>query len=434
MVGKPLEPLPTDAASVGAFARDLRSGARLVAHAPERPLPPASNAKLLTTAVALDRLGPDYRFRTRVHGVGDRKESRLDGDLVLEGRGTPDLSVADLRTLAEHVREAGVRTVAGDLVCDASWFGPREYGPGWCVDDPRHAYGAPSTALALARNRVDVTIADPDRTGEFEATVEPDSGVVDLAVDVEPTDGESDLSAESDPGAGIVEVSGTLVRGESETVSAPVGSPLVHFGSAFRMALADAGVTVAGETRPTRVSPAGERLATHESPPLSAVCRETNVPSDNFLAETLARTAAESRGEGTWDAWTDLVGEFLDDRSVAHHRIRDGSGLSRYNLVSARGLVEVIEWASDREWGESFLASLPEAGEEGTLADRLGDVDATVRAKTGTLTGTRALSGVIEDEGEPAVAFSVLLSNLVGELEEGARDAQDEFVRALCTR
>lgn len=431
----PLDPLPTGTASVGAYALDLRSGVTLASHAPDRPLPPASNAKLLTTAVGLDRLGPDYRFETRVQAAGDHDGGRLDGDLVLEGRGAPDLSVADLRTLAEHVREAGVRTVAGELICDGSWFGPREHGPGWCVDDPRHAYGAKSTALALARNVVEVTVTDPDGTDAFEATVEPDTAVVDLALDVDATDGEPDLTARIDPDSGVVDVSGVLPNGERETVSAPVGDPVAHCGAAFREALADAGVTVAGETRLTRVSPAAELVATRESSPLSAVCREMNVPSDNFLAETIARAvAAEVRGAGTWDGWADIAGSFLDDRGVAHHRIRDGSGLSRYNLVSARGLVEVIEWATDAEWGESFLGSLPIAGEDGTLANRLGDVDATIRAKTGTLTGTRALSGVIEDGGETAVVFSTLLSNLTGELEERGRDMQDEFVRRLADR
>ena len=429
-----LEPLPTDHAGVSTFVRDLRSDAILAAHAPDRPLPPASNTKLITTAIGLDRLGPDYRFQTRVHATSDPDgkpldDGHLDGDIILEGSGAPDLSVADLRTLAEHVREAGVRTVAGDLLLDDSWFDAREFAPGWCVDDPRHGYGAPSTALALERNVVEISVTSQD--GDVAARVEPDSGVVDVALDVA-IDDETDLSAETDPASGVVTVAGTIAAGDSETVSAPVASPLTHCGVAFRSALAEAGVTVQGEVRVGRTAEWTTAVATHQSEPLAAVCREMNVPSDNFVAETIARTiAVETADEGTWDAWEDIVGDFLDDLGVEGHRVRDGSGLSRYNHVPARGFVELVEWAIEQPWSKAFLTSLPVAGEDGTLEGRLGDLDATIRAKTGSLTGTRTLSGVIEDESEPAIVFSIQLSNLVDELEDEGRNLQDRVIRRV---
>lgn len=426
-----LESLPTDQASVSVFARDLRSNSTLVAHAPDRPLPPASNTKLLTTAIGLDRLGSNYRFETRVRTTSDPDDGRLDGNLVLEGRGTPDLSIADLRTLAEYVREAGVRTVAGDIVCDGSWFDAQRFGPGWSDDDSRYSYGAPSTALALERNIVEVSVSNQE--GDVVAHVEPDTGVVDIALDVETAgdDEESDLSAETDPESDVVTVAGPLRADDIETVSAPVASPLAHCGEAFRSTLSEAGVTVEGEVRVGRTT-GGTTVGIHQSDMLSAVCREMNVPSDNFLAETIARTlAVETAGEATWDAWSTLAGDFLDNLGVEGHRVRDGSGLSRYNHVPAHGFVELLEWAIEQPWGETFLESLPVAGEDGTLAGRLGDLDTTIRAKTGSLTGTRALSGVIEDDSEPAIVFSVQLSNLVGDLEERGRDMQDEFVRRL---
>lgn len=438
-----------DGATASVFAREL-GGETLVAHHPERALAPASNAKLLTSALALDVLGPDYRFETRATGYGEVAAGRLDGDLALVGSGAPDLESDDLRELARAVREAGIETVAGDLVFDGSRFDDRRLGPGWTVDDPKHAYGAPSAALSLDGNRVTVELRDPDGpadardagrsgdTADFEVRVEPDTDAVTVAADV--SVGDDDLRVYADRETGVVRVEGTLPAGAERTERAPVASPERHCAAAFRDALAEAGVEVEGDVRPGPVRNRGAAFSRAvESAPVADLLRRMNVPSDNFVAEQLARAVAVERaseqrtgGEDasleTWDVWEDVATEFLESLGVTACRVRDGSGLSRYDLVPARGLAALLSWVAEQPWSEAFFASLPAPG-EGTLENRLTDVP-NVRAKTGTLTGTVALSGVVRRGDDADVCFAALLSGLTDGPAE-PRERLDEFVRSL---
>jgi serine-type D-Ala-D-Ala carboxypeptidase/endopeptidase (penicillin-binding protein 4) len=403
--------LDSNSFGTSVLAREL-GGSVLASRNPDVPLPPASNTKLLTAALALHHLGPDYRFETHVSRAGD--------SLVLSGRGNPSLSPTDLSLLAEFVRDAGIDGV-GDVVAERGSFGDQTRGPGWTWEDGRHGYGAKSTALALSGNRVSVTVSGTD------VEVAPNTDAVELHTEFDET--AEKLRMFRDCPGNAIRVEGKPSE-EAQTETVPVGDPVRHCLLAFRDALEGAGIDHDGGFRVTDEGEAGETVATVKSPPVADLVREMNVPSDNFLAEQLARTVArEVRGDGSWDTWEHVVGDFLDARDAGRVRIRDGSGLSRYNRISASGLVRTLEWVAERPWSETFFASLPTAG-EGTLANRLADVPG-VRAKTGTLTGSRALSGIVRREDGTDVVFSVLLGGLVGDDEERARERIDAFVSEL---
>lgn len=462
-----------EGASLSVLARE-RSGEVLASRDPDRALAPASNTKLVTSALALDALGPEYRFETRVAGHGE--------NIYLVGSGAPDLETEDLAELARGIAEEletpvgeGVAEIRGDLVLDGSRFGDDQLGPGWTWGDEQHYYGARSSAVALERNLVTVEVT-AEESGAVEVSVTPDTEVVAVENDVsvetelavtcgdgpdadqpdeaksdkhEPDAGESDAGESdeeefrvfTDHETGAIRVEGSLPTGTTRTEQVPVVRPERHCGLAFRRALAEAGVEVAGEVRVGGAPDDGDDPAfarTVESAPVADLLREMNVPSDNFVAEQLARAVASERGDGeladgergdgAWDAWSEVAADFLESCGAETCRIRDGSGLSRYNLLTAEGVVSLLERAHDEPWGEAFFDSLPAPG-EGTLADRLGDVPG-VRAKTGTITGTSALSGVVRRDERPDVVFSVLLGGLTVAADE-ARRRQDEFVRAL---
>ena len=404
--------LDADSFGTSILVREL-GGTDLAARNPDVPLPPASNTKLLTTALALHYLTPDYRFETHVTSV--------ENSLVLSGRGNPSLSREELMTLADAVRDAGIDSVT-DIVADVAWFDGESRGPGWMWEDGQYGYGAESTPLALDRNLVSVTMSGTDveltpNTDEIEYATKFDESADELLVFRELT-------------TGTIRVGGKPTDAP-QTESVPVGNPVRHCLLAFRDALETAEVAHTGELGVARNQTSSEPIAAVKSPSVADLVREMNVPSDNFLAEGLARTVAHDvRGEGSWGAWETVVREFLEERGADKFRIRDGSGLSRYNLISARGMVETLEWVADRPWSEVFFDSLPTAG-EGTLETRFSDMESEIRAKTGTLTGSRTLSGIVRREGEPDVVFSVLLGGLVGEDEENARDRIDEFVCEL---
>lgn len=427
LVDRAIPPSKTGTVSVLAreFGRDV-----FAAKNPDTALPPASNAKLVTTALALDRLGPQYRFETRLRATGERVGRCLRGDLMLTGRGAPDLSLADLDTLAERVAETGVERVTGDVVANGEWFGRRRIGPGWTADDEQYAYGAPSAALSLAGNTVDVSLTDSAEMGQFDADLEPVSDAVPVDVQLD-ADADTELRAHKERGGCEIRVRGHLPPGATRTVTAPVNDPLAHCGNVFRRSLERSGVAVDGSVVTGRRD-AESRIASVRSAPLADLVRRMNVPSDNFVAEQLARTVARAEtGRGTWDAWSELATETMQNLGAENVRLCDGSGLSRYNLVSARGLLAVLEWAADQVWGTAFFESLPRAGADGTLANRLTDVEAAVHAKTGTLTGTHALTGVIERPDGTRVGFAALLSNLTDEQEDVGRELLDELVREL---
>ncbi|EFW94100.1 D-alanyl-D-alanine carboxypeptidase/D-alanyl-D-alanine-endopeptidase [Haladaptatus paucihalophilus DX253] len=403
--------LDSDSFVTSVLARE-RGGSVLASRNPDVPLPPASNTKLLTAALSLHHLGPSYRFETRV--------SRLGDSLVLSGRGNPSLSPDDLSRLADAVRDAGIGSVT-NIIADTEWFGDQSRGPGWMWEDGRYGYGAESTPLALSGNTVSVTVSGTD------VEVMPDTDAVEIRAQFD--EAAAELRVFRDCPENTIRVEGKP-PGEPQTETVSVGDPVRHCLLAFRDALEAKGVNHTGGVRVTDDAESGETVATVTSPPVSELVRKMNVPSDNFLAEQLARTVArEVRAEGSWDAWERVVGDFLDARDAGRARIRDGSGLSRYNLISARGLVRTLEWVGERPWSEAFFDSLPAPG-EGTLAERFADVSG-VRAKTGTLTGSRTLSGIVRREDGTDVLFSVLLGGLVGDDEERARERIDAFVSGV---
>lgn len=440
-----------DRMSVGAFAREQETGRVLVDHDAALPLPPASNTKLITTALALDRLGPDYQFELRIRGNPDRDSTsgRLD-PVVLWSDRSPVIDVEDISQLAEAMRESGVSAV-GDIVLDVSDHDGQEYGPGWMWNDEQFYYGAKITPIAVAGNTVEVTIStDGDETGDGDSGVsvvsEPDSSVVELSCALElvdetnETNETTEIEAFGRRGSNQIRIAGRIAPEETHCETLPVGDPLRHAGSVFEQALDRAGIAVDGEirivTEPLTSSECEYSEWSIESPPVSEIVRTMNHPSDNFIAEQLALAVA-GRGEtgiGSWDDWETLVGEFLEARGVTGFRLRDGSGLSRYNRISARGLATVVDWAVDQRWGGTFLDSLPVAGRDGTLSDRLRECEPTIRAKTGSLTGTRTLTGVIEREEETDITFSAMVSNLTGEHESRGKEYLDTFVRELVRR
>ena len=420
---------PGASASVLAVRAD--DGAVVAALDPDRAVTPASNTKLITAALALEHLGPDRRLETAFAARGRIEDGVLDGDLVVRGTGAPGVDRADIRTLADAAA-ARIDRLEGDLLLDTSRFeGPR-FGPGRVWTDARHAYGAPSSALALEGNVVSVTVRASE---EVVAAVDPgmDAVAVDVAARVDPAaaepDGDDrDLDVYTDPCSGRIRAEGRLPPGAEATVEVPVADPIRHFGAAAGEALSAAGVDVAGSVR-IADGPVGtdQQLAAVESASVAGLVRSMNVDSDNVVADSLARSVATTvTGEGSWAAWEAVVDDRLSSLGVGTASIRDGSGLSRYSLVPARGVVALLEWVADRPWTDVFYGSLPRPG-EGTLADRLDGV--TVAAKTGTLTGVRALSGRVGDGGE-TIRFAALVGGLAVD-EESVRDRQDDLVREL---
>ena len=434
----------------GVCVLSLKDGRILYARNAEGLFTPASNMKIYTTAVALDLLGADYRWRTSVYAESPPDgEGTIKGDLTLYGRGAPDLTSrshkdapASLGQLADDLYQRGVRHVRGNVIGDESYFRGEPLGDGWQWNDIQWYFGAEPSALSIDDNEVDVEIKPAT-----EANDPPIAKLSNEHSDLQITSEIAIVKSGEQLAVGIhrgLSDNKVHVWGEFPAGSRGFGARLsVHdparlAASLFMAALKARGITIDGEagTRDFRV-PRNQRfdpssateLAYLSSRPLSEVVRATNKESINLNAELILRTLGRERGEPESDGDSHKSHERSDDvaglavirqwlaragietKNLALH---DGSGLSRLNLVSPETSVRLLQATSKSAAAAIFRDSLPVAGTDGTLRGRLGSYKDRVFAKTGSLTYDNSLSGfLITPEGSD-LAFSIMCNDQTG--------------------
>jgi D-alanyl-D-alanine carboxypeptidase/D-alanyl-D-alanine-endopeptidase (penicillin-binding protein 4) len=407
---------------------------------------PASNAKLLTSAAALEALGPDYRFRTDVVTDARQQGPMLLGDLYLRGTGDPTLLAADYDRLAEQVAASGIRVVSGRLLADDTWYDDVPLGTGWSWDDEPYYYAAPVSALTVAPNTDfdagnAIVRVSPTAEGQPGAVqLEPATGVVriDNRTTTSAAGGEPDVTVERDHGGSRVVVSGTVPAGAQpfeDFTTVPDAS--AYAADVFARALAAHGVTIQGTGEGAAPADARE-LAERKSIPL----RELLVPfmklSNNGHAETLVKAMGRaSRGDGSWSAGLDVLTEKLSGLGLDPQVLRmvDGSGLSTMDNVTPEQLTVLLDNARQRPWFRTWYDSLPVAGVAdrmvgGTLRNRMAGTAAAnnVHAKTGSLTGVTSLSGYVTAAGGRELVFSVVFNDF---LTSSPRDLEDAIAIRL---
>jgi D-alanyl-D-alanine carboxypeptidase/D-alanyl-D-alanine-endopeptidase (penicillin-binding protein 4) len=436
----------------GVAVRDLDTGRWVARHEADRYFVPASNLKLVVSATALERLGADYTWRTSVYGTAPPGEGGvLDGDLVLYGRGDPNLSArfapsmtAIFETLADSLAARGVSRVTGDLLADESFWDADYVRGDWAVYDLLWWYAAPVGALGFNDNAIDFHIRPGAAVGEpLVIEGEPASSFYSLdnrAVTGAPgSERTFDLTRE--PGTNRVVAYGSLPIGaEPDVEYFAVVDPAGWAATVFREVLARRGIVVDGTVR-TISRPADSAvaagdtvaLAAHVGPPLARVVDAVLGRSQNWHAEQLLKTIGrEIRGEGSWAAGLAVERATLADLGVDTTAVflRDASGLSSANLVTPEALVDLLTAMRDRPSGAAFLSALPVAAESGSLRNRFGGTSAAgrVRAKTGYIENVYSLSGYLTTLEGDEYAFSVVVNQTAG---EGAAAAIDRLVTGL---
>lgn len=398
-------------------------------------LNPASNMKLFTSAAALAKLGPDYRFTTRVLSHGQIDRQVLSGDLVLQGGGDPVLETPDLERLADAVKAAGIRQVRGRLLADDFRYDDERLGIGWNSDDEPYYYSAQISALTLNRNVLTLDIAPGKKAGQpAVVTVKPVRGYV--RVTLLPTTGPAGsatrLSISRARARNEVRITGSIAAGAAAVRNREVTmeEPELFAATVFRKLLRERGIEVTGGIKRGRAPEGAAELASHASRPLSEIVALLNKPSDNLVAEMLLKELGfKVRGAGDAYAGSDVVEAWLREIGVRTTglRINDGSGLSRMDLVTARAVSDLLAHAEKQPWGPAFLASLPVGGVDGTLRNRFKGTPAekNLKAKTGSLSRVSALGGYVTSAGGERFIFSVLINNYAGSTAsaKGVEDA-----------
>lgn len=409
-------------AHVGLTVQVAETGEVLFERAGEKRFTPASNTKIVTGAVALDVLGPDYEWTTRLVADGKLRDGTLDGDLWIVGGGDPSLSRDRLETWMAQLRSAGIRRITGDVIADDRVFTEPQWGEGWMWDDLFGGWSSGVTGLQLAPNTVRAALVPGAELGDAAELVYRDRGpALEIAnrVRTGAPGSETRLTFVPPAEGGPVELRGWVPLGPDSTrlyLATPHAT--LYLLDWVKMLFAEDRVAVDGRFRRAtgEESPASKAwVYESRSEPLSEILGETLKPSDNQMAETLLRTIAVEEGEdGSPSAGLAIVSSRLADWGIEPGAVElhDGSGLSRYNEVTPNALARLLRTMWRHPDYATFLDALPTAGVDGTLQRRLLATPGAnnVRAKTGSLSAVRALSGYLVDGAGETLVFSLLLN------------------------
>ncbi len=367
-------------------------------------------------------------------------DGKLIGNLILVGRGDPNLSNRKfpfdtkeefdgppervLGELADLVVAHGVKEISGDIVGDDSYFPRERYPDGWEIDDMVWEYGAAISAIVVDDNTVSLTLTPGEKAGDVvQAVLEPAEleFVIKNEVATIGAKEKGELRLTREPGANTVVVSGTLAaKSGPRKLALAIQEPAEHAAALLSKLLSERGVKVDGKARaqhdPDPAEASRTVLAEHYSIRLGDAVKLVNKISQNLHAEVLLRTAA--RQSGSWNEPEDLpkfAQTFYAKVGIREDDVvqTDGSGLSRHDLVTPRAFVTLLQYAEKQKWFAEYYASLPIAGQDGTLNERMKEagIAGRIHAKTGSVSHVRTLTGFAETAGGRKLVFSFMSNN-----------------------
>ncbi len=431
------------AAMWGVKVVSLDTGKTLFEHNSQKLFSPASNSKLYTVALALDRLGQDYRIKTSLYSsVKPDKSGELKGALILYGRGDPCINARlhngdiyqALEPLVSALTNAGVKRISGDLIGDESYFLGPPFGSGWDWDDLENSYGAEISALTINDNTLQVSIKPGERVGaSCKLALSPATDWLSFSNRTETAEkgARRNINFYRPLNENLTYVSGQMPlddQGYNEDLT--IHNPPGLFISLFKEAMARHGIQISGKLRTLnwldrQATPIATdqlvELGSVESLPMRDLAREVHKPSQNLYTDLLLAHAGEKTrsADSRADQTSEELGlrelnKFLATAGIKRGDVifEEGSGLSRNNLTTPNATVALLQFMSHHKCAEVYLNSLPIAGVDGTLRNRMKGTPAArnVRAKTGTLRWANSLSGHVTTAAGEHLIFSVMLN------------------------
>ena len=411
----------------GVFAVSLKDGRVVCARDGRKLFNPASIEKLLTSIVALDKLGADFRWKTKGLGEKQIEDGTLNGNLILYGTGAPDFDENALERLADALKNEGLKHIKGNVIGDDSYFKGDLIGDGWAWGELQWYYGAQASALTFELNQAKVSFENG------KSKVEPETDYVQVSTNIKPPqNGEIDS-------IGLkrgLEDNQVYLYGQGNSLNkarVAVNNPALWAAKNLKSALEKRGVKVEGEARSTDWKTIDKQdvtnfveLATVDSQTLGEIVRKMNKDSVNLYAELILRTIGKKFGETAPDenprvtkvrgddlAGTAVIKKWLNDNNIATDEveIHDGSGLSRLDVVTPEVFGRALIYAAQSKFAETFKNSLPIAGTDGTLRGRLGNVRGKILAKTGSIMYVNSLAGYAKNSKNETFAFVIITNN-----------------------
>jgi D-alanyl-D-alanine carboxypeptidase/D-alanyl-D-alanine-endopeptidase (penicillin-binding protein 4) len=428
----------------GVLIKSLKTGETWFEQNADKMFMPASNEKILTSSAALIELGPDFRFETYLTYNGEIKDSILDGDIIVFGNGDPTLynrfnnSPKDVfLKWSEDLKTLGIKKINGNIIGDDNAFDDRHTGYGWSFDGLDAWYSAEVGALQLNENYVDLKIIPPPTINDsLQVIPNLSSRFYEIRNEVQTIDtGRTRVSIERPFGKNIIFVRGYIKAGDKSFEETPsLTNPTLFYVTVLKEVFEEQGITVTGlpkdcdELTNWNYKPENFKLiALHKSPPLNEILSGLMKRSQNMYAETMVRVLGwKEYGLGSFSNGKKVVEVVLENYfgiKPDTYAFMDGSGLSRYNYVSPRQIVKIMEGMRIHKYWDVWRDIQPIAGVDGTLKNRMKGTSAegNVRAKTGTISNVRGLSGYVTTADGEEIVFSFLVN---GHLL-GSKDTED---------
>ena len=425
--------------SYGLVVQEVGSNAPLLAINAQTPFNPASSIKTLTTLAALQQLGPAWTWKTEIFALGEISDGTLHGDLLIRGGGDPYLLEEQFRNLLKAIRRTGIRNINGRMLIDASRFSPEVSAEEVLDSQGARAYNVRPYALSL--NFQAMTFWFTPHANGRDVVIETDPVLPNLVIDnrlrlVAGACGgfQRGISFDADPArTNTIVFSGRFPDSCSQySMVRSVLSPDDYVLGMFSKLWEELGGTFSGEGGTALAPEDMEPLLVWESPPLIDVIRYLNKYSNNLMARQLLLTLGQQKSEGpaTVQAGVDALLAWLETRGVETSDIviANGAGLSREARISAADMNAVLRYGYRHNLMPEFVSSLPIAGEDGTMRNRLENVaePGAVHVKTGTLDEVSAIAGYVYSVSGRVYAVSAMLNHELADRGPGV-----EFMDAL---
>ncbi len=420
-------------ASWGVFIKSLKTGEILYKRNADKFFVPASNIKLFTTSAALLLLGENYRFKTRIYAEGDIYKGTLYGNLIIQGSGDPTISnryiAGDVDTIfnawCDSLKKIGIDKISGNILGDDDSFDEKGYGTGWMRDYEYAWFAAPSGALSFNNNVINIYIKPTSKDLPASVTIEPNVKNLYFINKVLTSDNSEKNSIQivKNRRNDVITIKGNI--GETDipkTEYISVEDPTEYFVSVFENVIKKNSIVLDGyaidSDKEAHAVDYSEtiKLFEHKSVTLKEIIKEINKNSNNFYAEQLLKTIGfEVNNYGSIENGVKATRKIFEKMgiNIDNLLISDGSGLSRLNFVTPKQIVNLLSFMYRSSNYRSFYNSLPIAGRDGTLQNRMKNTLAenNVRGKPGLLNGVSAISGYLTTIDDEPIVYSIIANN-----------------------
>ena len=422
-------------ASISFYVADAISGNEIYSYNPKVSLIPASNMKLISSAAALELLGPDYVFKTSIGYTGtlNKRNGELKGDIIIKGGGDPSLGSVNfnyhyddfMEQWIEAIKNAGIRKISGRVLTDDSHFDFDPAAPRWLWEDLGANYGAGVFGLSIFDNTCTIKV----RTASDGINVE--------LIDVTPNLGEyvftnrlktfgttGNWYVYTAPYSSSGWLSGTIPTSSEYVLRASIPDPPLMAAQILSQRIETEKIKITGAPSTARIENSTNIDITYltqtNSPMLMSIAEILNKESVNLYADTFVKELGKQfRENGSMPDGIKVIMQFLGNAGVdtCGFFIEDGSGLSARNAINAEGIATLLIYMKNKgKYFHDYLFSLPDAGRSGTLSQFFTDsvFESNLKAKSGSMTRVRCYSGYFTSQSGKNMVFSILVNNFQG--------------------